>query len=505
MGAAVAKNTSNMMAAATQNVSSNTVNNVTQGSSCTEKVILNNCTVYGDLTQQNVCDAMNQASIFVNSTMNTSVVNDLAQKLAQDAQSEVGALGVGFSDSSNYVSQVAQASTNIQHAVANDVYITDFNKANFQCNHSTIYGNLTILNENRSAFVSSVVTQNSTISNLSDSISQSVQQSVSAKVQGLTFLLLVLLLMVCAVGYFFYKPLEIIADNRLFLYGGLTALGVLVVILAYMFKWPPYFNDLPVVRVYGSLNTTGDALVDQRTYTATLSATPLRYYFPLAVVPNERSPTVDMLHMAIASVPGGGQISKDSHNAALVQWERFRTEVLSRLADGVMPQSWAASDDLAWILPNQLMESTSSSQVKLHTQVNPQAEADFFAADVQKWTYLPTGWTGETAPVWQLRRFALASFLATQSPAWDVTIHASDDPFVDKSVPKPQLYVVEVQGGFTDTMLINGAGKQKCTVTGAFGTLATQSYHIRQLSKTAAWWVAGIFVLLLVVAPHFRT
>ena len=316
MGASVSNNVADQISSITNNISQNTVVNQTQIDNTSSAINLTQCniTAGANVNMSILNKNIQTAKQIVSATQNSTVTNDIQQKLLQEASSTVGSLGLGYADASNASSQMANASTTISNAMnvsSNQISIT---QSDINCTNSTItaQGSVAFTIGSDSNFISNQTVKNSQVTNVANTISQTAQQKATAYVQGLTGFLLGIALIIIAVGFTAGKT------------GNTAAIQIIIVIIVigiilfmYIKQTPPFFDkDLDCViggrngsTIYDSTNC-----VDVKTSNSTvITQPPLRYLLPIIDVDNK--PNLCQVAISIA----GNGTNNNGYNQYIAQ------------------------------------------------------------------------------------------------------------------------------------------------------------------------------------------
>lgn len=289
MGAAVSTNVSDQISSISNSISQNTVVNQTQINNTSSAINLTACNITaGQNVNMSILNNNIQTSKqLVTATQNSTVTNDIQQKLLQAANSTVGSLGLGYAEASNASSQMANTSTNISNAMnvaSNQISITS---SDINCTNSTItaQGSVAFSIGSNANFISDQTVSNTQITNVANRIAQSAQQKASATVEGIAAGLIAIALIIAAIGYSTGKT------------GNTSAIKIIIIVLIvgilvfmYIRECPPFFDkDLDCViggrngsTVYDSTNCVDVVTAS----TTTLTQPPLRYLLPIIDVNN---------------------------------------------------------------------------------------------------------------------------------------------------------------------------------------------------------------------------
>ena len=285
MGAAKSKN----VADAVTDVM-NFVQNSTQADSSTVSnienfITLNNCYIKltGDFSVTTQATVMQQSSQILVATQDSTVKNDIVQKMLQEATSKVGSLGIGYAEASNQVSMMCNVTNKIIQTMQASIKQLSTTYNGFSCNDSTIEAkNLNISFTNADSFVAEQTLDNQQTTDIVNQITQESSQKASATVQGLAGFLIALALVIAALGYAVAKPIA--AGSKSIMVPLIIVAMVLIFVWLYMVKCPPFFSDYTYVSVnnpqWGG-DCSSDDLVEPQKMTVAIKEAPLRYNFPI--------------------------------------------------------------------------------------------------------------------------------------------------------------------------------------------------------------------------------
>mgnify|MGYP000565853915 CR=1 FL=1 len=216
-GVSISDNVSSAMAAASTEVLNQTNTSFDQSVGQVELIGLNNCDMFvgKDLNISQTSSLTAALSITANVTDTTNISNAIAQTLAQEAQSSVGTMAIGYAGASNVASSFASMNTNMANYVTQSAKQSTNNEQSFQCNNSTITVdgsfNLSQMETSSTSGDMSTTVTNST--DIANAITQSITQSASAST-GLDMASFVIIVIVVVVGVVIFKIMETQARNK---------------------------------------------------------------------------------------------------------------------------------------------------------------------------------------------------------------------------------------------------------------------------------------------------
>ncbi len=320
MGAAISSNTASAITNVLNYVQQSTNTNTNAVSSIQDNVNFNNCYIdlTGDFSIETAATVSQTANQIVSAAQNTTLQNDIVQKMLQEATSKVGSLGIGYAEATNATSQLCNITNQILNTMNSSINQFSTIDNSFTCNSSTIKAkNLSINFTNENNFVAEQTIANSQINDITNSVTQSSEQKASATVQGLAGLLIAIALIIAALGYAIAKPLA--SGGKSILIPGIVLLVFIVVIWLYMVKAPPFFSEYIYVSPNTSTNFGGsckaDSLKQLEVRSEKLKNPPLKYNFPLVPSAARSGDTKgNLLTMYVSSLKGD-KAASTSENA----------------------------------------------------------------------------------------------------------------------------------------------------------------------------------------------
>lgn len=303
MGASQSKNVADAVAEVTNSISQQTSADESQVSLLTQQINLANCqfTTGKDFNVDLFASSSQTSQQILDALQDTTVQNDISQRMAQEAMSKVGPLGIGFADASNNVSTFAQA-TNVvvdaMRATSQQMAIAD---QQFNCENSTfnIGGSINWNFRSEADFLSTQTLNNSQVSSLVNDISQETTQRATATVVGFGGLLLLIVVLLVMLGLFLLRPLGS-TGGRFFMTVLIIGLVILVGSLMYVYQTPPFFQKPVECSPYSPIGGCPDRslCVDVQPQKMTyVPQPPLRYVHSLI----GGGPSGALLYMIIAS------------------------------------------------------------------------------------------------------------------------------------------------------------------------------------------------------------
>lgn len=289
MGAAQTKNTTDMVSTVTSEIMDDTQNTYNSNMISGNSIKFDKCNVEvsGNMDIKQTADVLQKAEQLNKSMQNAAVSNNIAQKIAQEAASKVGSLGIGYADAENSVYAAVNASSEIQQALNNTLnQFSDINNK-YNCENSTIdvIGNFDISQGLTSENIGSQVLQGNQLAKINNDISQSVTQKASATVEGLAGFLIGIALIIAALGYSIAKPLSS-GSFKIIIMVVLIVILVIIVATLYLKKAPPFFSDLPLCAVDGGIKSCDSDCIDQKMNTVYIKNPPLKYTFQIVNAKN---------------------------------------------------------------------------------------------------------------------------------------------------------------------------------------------------------------------------
>lgn len=312
MGAAVSNNVSNAIATVVNEIQNEASASANQGQECKFLFDNDNCTFFQGLEINNVCNAYATSKQVVQSRNESNLNSDIAQKLQQRAQSTVGSMGIGYAEANNVANNFINSSNsivNVTTASANQIQNTIFA---WHCRGGKFFGPVQIGVEVSGDFLSDQVVKQQETSTIVSNIVQDISQTATAEVQGLAGFLLALAVLIVAIGWVIFRPLQLALNNRILMIFLIVMVIVILGVAGYIFKWPPFFNEPTVCVAKSNIQScsAGVDCVDVETRTIDMTQPPLRYSLGIVgggdvtLGESPRDFTPGLLQMAISKNKG---------------------------------------------------------------------------------------------------------------------------------------------------------------------------------------------------------
>ena len=285
MGSASSSNSTDLITNVTSSISMDTSNNAAQAIVNNQQINIDDCTIKaaGNVNIQQMANTLQQARQINKSIQNATVANDIAQKVAQEATSKVGSLGIGIADASNSVYAAVNASSEIKQALNNATTQYSNIGNTFNCTRSTIISgkDIGITQSSTASTLANQVLDGQQAAEINNKISQSVTQKASATVEGLAGLLIAIAMIIAALGYSIAKPLTSGSFKIIII---VVLLVVIVIMTAFLYirKAPPFFADSPRCQGQGVIDASlgcDDTCVKVSEGVVNLKNPPTKYTF----------------------------------------------------------------------------------------------------------------------------------------------------------------------------------------------------------------------------------
>lgn len=306
MGAAQSSNAAEAVANVANFVNNSTTANSTAVSEVEQTINLTNCYIKlsGDFNARESATLAQKNSQIITAKQDSNVSNNIAQQMLQQAQSTVGSLGIGYADASNSASEMVNDTNQITNAMT--VGCSQYSALNqkFECDGSTIIAkNLNIGFNSSSDFLSNQTLNNDQVANVVNDISQTIQQKATATVEGISGMLLLILLAIAVIIYVAMKPLSS-GGAKIIVGIVMCFLIVAIVLVMYLRGTPPFFSSLNECINNSSVGMgNSNNCINMQDKKISLAHPPLKYIF--GVTPTDTSqPGSNLVQMAISSTSG---------------------------------------------------------------------------------------------------------------------------------------------------------------------------------------------------------
>lgn len=245
MGASQSKNVADAVAEVTNSISQQTTADESQVSLLSQKINLANCsfTTGKDFNVNLFASSSQSSQQILDALQDTTVQNDISQKMAQEAVSKIGPLGVGFANASNNVSTFAQATNIVVDAMRTSSQQMSITDQEFNCENSTfnIGGSINWNFRSEADFLSTQTLNNDQVSDLVNDVSQEVSQRATSTVAGFGGLILLIVVVLVMLGLSLIRPFES-TGGRLFMTILIIGIVLLIGSLMYVYQTPPFFQ-----------------------------------------------------------------------------------------------------------------------------------------------------------------------------------------------------------------------------------------------------------------------
>lgn len=506
MGAAQSTNTASAVANVCNYISQNVSVSDSQINTIYNQIKLKNCYIGGNLDINTVATIMAKSNQIATVVQNANVQNNIAQKVLQQAISEIGSMGIGYSSANNNVSVFANASSSISNSVSLVANKFSFNSNTFTCDSSHIGGNVNIDFSNSTTFLSDQTLKVDAIQNIQNTIDQSVSQTASAKVAGLVGFLLALALVIVAAGYTFAKieaPLSGIIKIII-----ITALLVgipAIVLVLYLYNAPPFFNKPIDCSLSSTIGNPSDCIdcIDVSQRRSYISNPPLRYNFPI----NSTGSTPGLLQLVIAKQsdinPANGGYNGDAYlsfaSESGLEWKEDTSYQSLGLPQLPNPLKMLVNSDGTFCTID------SDHQGKLPNGLQTTCSVKTLIIQGSIAVLNSTAWNSycATSPKHALHaRFVLCKFLGIPT---NVYIQPDEEVFYidNNNQPSSDRSKCYLYNGFTAPGSYADAIIGQGYLNGLFGYCNNNSYKLHKfMVKYGVWILLAIFLLITVVVIY---
>jgi hypothetical protein len=310
MGAAHSSNVADAVTNVVNDISNETTTNQSQVQNNINSVNFKNCNIKaGSMEITSSVTNIQKSTQIASALQNTHVKNDLQQKMLQAAESTVGSLGIGFADSTNSASMMANSSTQISNQMNTVSNQTSNTNNTFVCQDSSfnIAGAFDIDLLSNTDFLSSQTVQNQQVASVVNKVSQTADQKAKATVDGIGAALLCLAILIIAIGWSFSKTVTAVADNKgaqkiWQILGIVLFIGLIVT--AYLLDWPPFFGKTNECISTGAISGCAETCINfDSNGSIKLESAPHRYSYPIT------NGDINLLQMAIIVSSGDSRIN----------------------------------------------------------------------------------------------------------------------------------------------------------------------------------------------------
>jgi len=363
MGAAQSSNVASAVANVANYVNESTTANSSQVNNTSDNVNFSHCSVIlkGDF---NVTEKANLAVTnqqISKAVQNADLTNNIQQQMMQEAASKVGFLGIGYASASNSASELTNATNQIVQDMTTSS--TQFNATDLTvtCDDSTIQANNLNINLDSTAnFLSKQTLDQTQTAKIVNDVSQTIKQKATATVEGVTGILIAIILCIAVLIYSTGK----VASSpgvKVAIGVGLAFLMAIVLTGMYLAKAPPLFGEaqecIADSKIGKDSNDNTSQCINQSSKSLALAQAPLRYNYGLLPT-NKSTPGGNLVQMAIASVSNSlqGGLGKGSGDNG-----GYRIDVMQALDQQIQGYSAAATTAGVANIPNPLMNPGASA------------------------------------------------------------------------------------------------------------------------------------------------
>ena len=464
MGAAQSSNVVNAISNVTNEIQNETAASATNIVNCVNNYTVTRCRITGPLNAQATCNIGITSNQIAAAIQNNNLNNTIAQTLLQEATSTVGSLGLGYASATNTANAFANSTTAIVNSVSTSVSNNVNQITNFVCRDSELntanIGTTTDVN-----FLTNQVLQNEATNRVINNISQDITQRATATVEGLVGFLIALAILIVAIGWVLFRPLQLALSSRIFIIFLIVAVVVGYLILAYFLRIPPFSDPQYCVTVPASIGTCapGVPCADPQQRDVSLSNPPLRYAFPI-------------IGTGDTSIPGGGTAS---FTPGLLQMAIARAGGWNAAAFNVFEglRGTQGNPFNTYNIPNPLLNLNGNYVTNNYPTNDP-----------------------NTANVWQNfinnrqnaanARFTLAEYL-------NIDTYMRIDPIEPCTVPPNAQCYQYTPGQSTAGYNFQGAITGQGTISGSFGICQSALYRFNQAVRLWGLIILGVLLLLL--------
>jgi len=357
MGNAQSSNVATAVANVANYVNESTTANSAQVNDTSSNVNFNHCSVIlrGDFNIDEKADLAVTNNQISKAMQNADLTNNIQQQMMQEAASKVGFLGIGYANASNSASELTNATNSIVQDMTTSSTQFNITRLNVSCDDSFISGNNLNINLSSTAnFLSQQTLDQSQTAKIVNDVSQSIKQKATATVEGITGILIAIILCVAVLIYSTGKVASS-PGAKVAIGVGLSFLMAIVLAGMYLAKAPPLFEEsqqcIMNSKVGKDANDTAQC-INQKTGVVALAQPPLRYNYGL-LPSNTSTPGGNLLQMSIAALSnamqgGAGKGSGDNGG--------YRIDVMLGLQTKI--DSYAPAAKIAGVsfnIPNPLM------------------------------------------------------------------------------------------------------------------------------------------------------
>lgn len=285
MGGAISSNLASAVAEISNSIQASASGATNQSNSCIQQYKFKNCSVGGDFNATNACNVYEMSKSIIEQIQTNNISNNIAQQLSQTADSTVGSLGIGFAEATNAANAYAGATTDISNTVSQVTTQNSRDITTFSCEGSDFLGNFTFNVNSDANFLSDQMLQNISNNTVVNQINQTITQKATATVQGLAGLIIAIAILIVAIGWVLFRPLQLAMGSRIFVLIIIILILLCLILTMYLLELPPFFSKpATCINIQGATIgacQTGIECTDTIKNTIHVDKPPLKYAFPI--------------------------------------------------------------------------------------------------------------------------------------------------------------------------------------------------------------------------------
>lgn len=326
MGGAVSSNVAQAVTTISNNIKNSTTVDTNTYNTCYNKFRSERCTFSQPVDIKNICEVQGISKTIINQTSDNTLNNTISQQLAQQAESAVGAAGIGYAEAVNVANVFAGATNAITNAVSSTVTQNNTQITEFECRDSDFLGSLIYEASSNANFLSEQIATNISNNEVVNNIKQQIDQKATATVQGLAALLVAIAILIVAIGWVLFRPLQIAMGSKIFVLIIIILIILAVILVMYLRQLPPFFNEpVTCINIPGAViggctpNTQCVDVEDKREIS--IEKPPLRYAYSIlglgdpSIDPHSSTFTPGLVQMVISSHGGWSEASYNNLQA----------------------------------------------------------------------------------------------------------------------------------------------------------------------------------------------
>lgn len=303
MGSSQSSNIAEAVSNVANSISTNTTTTQHQINDITTKIKINKCGIGGNFNVNDVSEFIAKSRQIVQAFQQNNIQNNISQKMIQLAQSKVGALGLGSAESNNFVSTVANTSTNVSNSVYTLSSQSSFTNTDITCDEgTTVGGNFNINLSNVTNFWSDQGVKSSQIQDITNDIVQDISQTAKSTVEGIGAGLLGILAIIAALLFALASPIAESVSSLKMVIAVTVLIGIVILIIyLWLINFKPFFSTPITCLISGTSNSdTCSDCKNLKLGSFTLKNPPIKYMFNIIGSGTSKSKYgIGMLNMAL--------------------------------------------------------------------------------------------------------------------------------------------------------------------------------------------------------------